>query len=866
MSDTPFNTENFVDQAESIILENVSNEQFGVSDLAVAMHTSRSNLLRKIKQQTKLSASQFIRQVRLEKGMEIIKQTSLTVSEVSFKVGFGSTSYFIKCFREYYGYPPGEVGRRGEDDKNLAASSTRQRKLVAIMFTDIQGYTALMQTDEKKGIAFRDRHRKVFDTTTKKYNGRILQYYGDGTLSTFSSAIDAVQCGIEMQLAFREEPKIPIRIGIHSGDTIVTDDEIIGDGVNVAARIESLAKTGSVYISDKVYDEVKNQDDLLTSSMGVHKLKNVTKPMEVYAVSNNQLGAIERSNASILKGNPIVKWSILAATVLLIAILAYSFDIFNGKWGSDSAARSSDKSIAVLPFKNESSDSSNLYFVNGLMESTLNNLQKVKDLRVISRSSVEKYRNSDKTIPEIAEELNVSYFVEGSGQKIGDQILLNIQLIEASTDRHLWAEQYNREVVDIFELQNEVARNIVSSIEVIVTPSELELIQKKPTENLRAYDYYLQALELLNSRTHDGLQQAIGLLEKAIEEDPEFALAHANIAISYYLLEIPQMEKQYTKEINSYADKALLYDSKSAESLIAKAFYYLQTKEFKLALPHLEKALEYNPNSSFAIQMLADFHFRIIPNSGKYLKYALKGVQLDVAANDSVTLSYHYLNLSNAFIQNGFVDEAIIYVNKSLNHFPENFFAPYVKALITYAKETNIERAKLSLIKEWKKDTTRLDILQEVAKFYFYEEDYDSAFYFFKKFVIAKEANGLGIYPQEDIRIGKVYEKMGLDEQSKGFYQAYADYCENDQSIYKSASLAMKFANEGEIDLAIEQLNIFARQDNFQYWTLVFMKIDPLVNPLRDHPAFDDVMQKIEDRFWENQARLKKSLEEEGLI
>ncbi|GAB5530464.1 MAG: hypothetical protein Roseis3KO_22410 [Roseivirga sp.] len=866
MSDKSFTTRNFVDQARIITLENIANEQFGVSELAEAMNTSRSNLLRKIKQRTRLSASQFIRQIRLEKGMEILGQTSLTVSEVSFKVGFGSTSYFIKCFREYYGYPPGEVGRRGEVDKNSVVSSDRKRQLVAIMFTDIKGYTSLMQTDEKKGIAYRDRHRDVFDSMTKKYNGRILQYFGDGTLSTFPSAIDAVQCGIEMQLAFREEPRIPIRIGVHSGDIIVSNEEIIGDSVNVAARIESLAEAGSVYISDKVYDEVKNQDDLLTASLGVHKLKNITSPIEVYAVSNKQLGAIDMSNASIAKGNSRAKWPIIAATVLLISILAYSFGILNGQLGSDSVAMLGDKSIAVLPFKNESSDSSNLYFVNGLMESTLNNLQKIKNLRVISRSSVEKYRNTDKTIPEIVEELDVSYLVEGSGQKIGDQILLNIQLIDASTDRHLWAEQYNREVVDVFELQNEVARNIVSSIKVIVTPSELELIEKIPTENLLAYDYYLQALGPLNSRTHEGLQQAIGLLEKAIEEDPEFALAHANMAISYYFLELFQIEKQYTEKINSYADKALLYDSKSAESLIAKSFYYLQTSEYKLALPHLEKALEYNPNSSFAIQMLADFHFRIIPNSGKYLEYALKGVQLDVAASDSVTLSYLYLNLSNAFIQNGFIDEAITYVNKSLNHFPENYFAPFVKALIMYAKEPDIERTKQALIKEWKKDTTRLDILQEVANFYFYEENYDSAFYFFNKFVTAREVNGLDVSPQEDIKIGKVYEKMGLDEKAKDFYQSYADYCENDESIYKSASLAVKFANKGEIDLAIEQLNIFAMQDDFQYWMLVFLKIDPLINLLRGNPAFDDVMQKIENRFWENQSRLKESLKEKGLI
>ena len=162
----------------------------------------------------------------------------------------------------------------------------------------------------------------------------------------------------------------------------------------------------------------------------------------------------------------------------------------------------------------------------------------MKILRVISRTSVEKYRKTDKGIPEIAEELNVNYLVEGSGQRVGDQVLLNIQLIEASTDRPIWVEQYNREVVDIFALQNEVAKKIADAIEAVVTPAELEQIEKKPTENLVAYDYYLQALDPYYSRTKEGLEKAIPLFEKAIEQDPQFALAYANLAISYYYLDI----------------------------------------------------------------------------------------------------------------------------------------------------------------------------------------------------------------------------------------------------------------------------------------------------------------------------------------
>lgn len=673
----------FINQANAIVLENVSNEQFGVSELAGLMNMSRSSLLRKIKKHTQLSTSQFIRQVRLSKGMEILQQNTLTVSEVSYQVGFGSTSYFIKCFREHYGYPPGEVGKR---------------KLV----------------DEEVVIPVKD---------WKRYRWHLLTAMS-----------------------------------------------------------------------------------LIAIAVAVFLLRKKTTPTTEI-----------------------------------------------------------EKSIAVLPFKNESSDSLNLYFVNGLMEATLNNLQKIGDLRVISRTSVEQYRNTDRRIPEIAEELNVNYLVEGSGQRMGDQVLLNIQLIEAKSDRPIWGAQYSREVGDVFALQNEVAKKIATAIEAIVTPDELEQIEKKLTENLLAYDYYLQALDPFLSRTDEGLERAIGLFEQAIEQDPEFARAHANIAISYYLLEIEQTEKQYTEKINTYADQALLYDSKSDASLIAKAFYYVHTKEYQLALPHLEKALEYNPNSFFAVQTLADFYFRLIPNTDKYLEFALKGVQLNVAG-DSVTQGYIYLGLGNALIENGFVEEALMYINKSLDYDPENPYAPHLKTLILFAKDKDIERTTKLLEQEWQKDTTRMDILLEVASFYYYQEDYESAFFYFEKFVLAKEKYGLDIRPDADIKIGMVYEKMGLKQQAAYFFKAYAEFCETDQFIYNSFSLATKYLQEGKNDQAMEQLKVFATQDNYKYWILLFAKIDPLMKPLKSNPEFEKVMQKMEDRFWENQTKLKKSLEEKGLI
>jgi tetratricopeptide (TPR) repeat protein len=425
-------------------------------------------------------------------------------------------------------------------------------------------------------------------------------------------------------------------------------------------------------------------------------------------------------------------------------------------------------------------------------------------------------------------------------------------------------EQYNREVEDIFGLQNDVAKKIADAIAAVVTPTELEQIEKKPTENLVAYDYYLQALDPYYSRTTEGLEKAIPLFEKAIEQDPEFALAYASIAISYYLLEMSQIEKQYTEKINSLADKALLYDSKSAESLVAKAFYYIQTKEYQLALPHLDKALEYNPNSSLAVQILADFYFRLIPNSDKYLEYALKGVQLNIAS-DSVTQSYTYLQLSNALVLSGFKDEALQYINMSLDYNAENYYAPHLKAFILFAKDGNIERTRNLLINEWKKDTTRLDILQDIGKLYYIEENYESAYFYFKKFVKAREANGLDIYLQENAKIAKVYKEMGLDTEAEKLFNAFSEYCEADKSDYSSVNLVWKYAYEGNIDKAIEQLRLFSEADNFMYWFLLIEE-EPLIKPLKNHPDFKVIMQKIKDRFWENQAKLKYALEKKGLI
>lgn len=674
---------NFINQATLIIRENITNDQFGVSELADAMGMSRSNLLRKIKKQTHLSASLFIREVRLESATELLKQENYTVSEIAYKVGFSSPSYFIKCFRERYGFPPGDYGKEQIEVKEIKE----------------------------------ERSKKI--------------------------------------------PVLPVSI----------------------------------------------------------------------------------------------------AVVALLAVVIFFV------LRPDGSQKQKVKSIAVLPFINDSSDSSNVYIINGLMESTLNNLQQIKDIRVISRTSVEKYRNNPKTTPEIAKELNATYIIEGSGQKIENRILLTIQLIEAATDNHLWSQQYQRDTDDIFNLQADVAKNIAEQIEAIITPEEAERIEKIPTDNLVAYDYFLQGLDLLNNPVSDNIEHSISWFHKAIAHDNKFARSYAAIAIAYYFMDEKKIEKQYSDSINFYADRALFYDSKLPQSLIAKALFYMAHGEYELAIPYFEKVLEISPNNDLVLVFLVDLYVHHLPDSQKYLEYALRGLQVDlVAAYDSATASFSYLHISNAFIQSGFVDEAEKYINKSLELMPENLYSEYVKAFILYARNENLIQLKSSLHTAYQKDSSRLDVMQEVAKLHYYLGDYEKSYFYYKKFTGMREAYKLDIYNFENYKISFVFEKMGDKQKATELMESFKSIAENTQSIYKHYNLALYYSYIGETDKAIEHLGLFAEEENYSYWIVLFSPIEPLILKLKDHPEYKRIFNRIEKNFEQYHKKVERTLKEKKLI
>lgn len=677
--------------------QNIANEKFGVSELADAMHMSRSNLLRKVKKDTGLSVSQLINQTRLRHAMDILLEGTLNVSEVSRSVGFSSTSYFIKCFREHYGYPPGEALQRSKDKP-------------------------LPQPDPATTL-------------------------------------------------FEPETIVP------------------------------------------------------------------------------------QSNRS---GN----WKHVLATVgLLVLLVAAALFVFQGNF----QPADTEKSIAVLPFKNDSNDSSNVYLISGLMDATLSNLQQIEGLRVVSRTTAEKYRNTSKTITELSKELDARYFVEGSGQKIGDRIVLNIQLIDGVDDKHIWSHQYRKDAKDIFELQEEIARNIAQEIEVIITPQAARRIGKKPTRSVEAYEHYLKGKDLFYQSTSQSLAASIPMFRKAIELDNGFALAYANAAMVYYYLDLFSTEKVFGLEINSCADRAMEIDSGLLESLIAKALAHAHAYRYKKAVPLLEKAHELDPTSGLVVHFLSEFYNLHVPNTTRYLEYSLKGVKLDIMSHDSMTTSFKYLHLSNALIQSGFLDEGIRFVNRSLAYQPENVIAQYARVWFIYAKNRDLQQAKNTMLNELSQDSVRMDVLQETAKIFYFLRDYKTAEKYYENFIELQDRYHVDIFKHEHIKLAYVFRELGKEKRAAEFANSFKKYADRDSSIYHHMNQAAYYAYIDDRERVLSHIKSFAEKDDFQYWLLLY-DTDPIFDNVKDLPGFREQMEIVEKKFWRRHEILKKSLVEKGLL
>lgn len=514
----------------------------------------------------------------------------------------------------------------------MPAHSTR--RLAAIMFTDITGYTAMMQENEPAAAILRQRHREVFQKEHERCHGEILQYYGDGTLSVFKSAVEAAQCAIAMQRSFQEEKPltVPLRIGIHLGDIVFSENDVYGDGVNLASRIESLGVPGCILLSDKMNYAVKSQDSISTQSVGVFEFKNVKDPVEVFAVTNTSIRIPARSE---LKGK----------------------------------LKENKKSIAVLPFVNMSADPDNEYFSDGISEEILNALVKVEGLQVTARTSSFFFKGKNMDVREIGSQLGVAHILEGSVRKAGNRVRITAQLVSSVDGYHFFSETYDRTLEDIFAVQDEIAHKITHRLrEHLDETQHGQQLVKPPTLNLAAYDTYLKGLYYFNQWGGQGMGNAIPHFEKAIEMEPGFAQPHACLSMCHIFMAYGGQVawKEAHAKANIHLKKVKELDADSPEVYFALFVYNCFSQQnWPGAIAAVKKGLERYPNQASLYHALSSLHcirgdLRAVVEAHK------KGLQLDPLSIEMI----FYMGV--AYLWSGDGGQAAPYFDKVLAMVPNH--------------------------------------------------------------------------------------------------------------------------------------------------------------------------------------------------
>jgi adenylate cyclase len=506
------------------------------------------------------------------------------------------------------------------------------RRLAAIMFTDLVGYSAMAHRDEALAIELLEQHRRWVRKIIPHHGGREIETVGDAFLIEFGSALAAVECAVALQHRFTlhnevapERRRMQLRVGIHLGDVEHAGDKVMGDGVNIASRIHGMAEPGGICVSEDVQRAVRNRGGLAFTSMGSPKLKNIETPLELFEVHSGAGGkpaarvAGRKAAAvgtavgkAVLAGGTrwigrIPRWLWILATVVVVVVALDDNDEPKIRMERGNAP----PSIAVLPFENLSAEPDSAFFTDGLHDTVIGHLSRVSGLKVISRTSVLGYRGKQKNLRRIGRELGADHILEGSVQRAGGRLRVVAQLIEADTDTHLWSNEYDHELKDVFKVQADIAKSVAAAVKAKLTPQEAASIESVPTRNPAAYDLYLRAL-VIERRTdpkaddfHAGLQS----LEQAVALDPGFAAAYAQMAYLHDALYWAGFDPTDARRarVEQNADIALRLDPKLPEAHIGKAlFHYHGWRNYDAALKELEIARGLAPNN-------ARVHFWLAP-------------------------------------------------------------------------------------------------------------------------------------------------------------------------------------------------------------------------------------------------------------
>jgi adenylate cyclase len=566
------------------------------------------------------------------------------------------------------------------------------RQLAAIMFTDMVGYSALAQRDDELALELLEEHRRLLREIFPRFHGTEIKTIGDGFLVEFHSALDAAECAIEIQRALSKrnadvavERRIEIKIGVHIGDVVHRNGDVYGDGVNIASRIEPLAGPGGICVSMDVERQIRNKLDARFEKLATTELKNISMPMDLFRIIlpwNDQAAISAQSETESTRASRKYLWMAVALVfVLMIGI---------GWWWADhprrtpaspavttassAAAEIPAKSIAVLPFENLSRDPDNAFFTEGVQDEILTRLAKVADLKVIARTSTRKFKSAPENLPDIARQLGVANILEGSVQKAGDQVRVNVQLINALTSAHIWAEIYDRKLTDIFAVESDIAKTIAEALRAKLTGSEKQMMSAQPTSDTTAYELYHKGRSLWEKRSGDNIPKAIAFYEQAIARDPNYALAYAGLSNAYILLPFfadADRLDAYAKAKDA-ALKALRLDSNLAEAHLAlgKVLFFSEI-DLAGAAREYQRAIELKPNDATAHHWFGNDTLSALGRSEEAITECKRAVQLDPL---SPVIN---ADLGTTFYYAGHYDDSARQLRKTIEIDPTFFYAHF---------------------------------------------------------------------------------------------------------------------------------------------------------------------------------------------
>ncbi len=583
-----------------------------------------------------------------------------------------------------------------------------KRKLTAILSADVVGYSRLMGEDEEATVRTLTAHRQMMSKIIQQHRGRVVDSPGDNLLAEFASVVDAVQCAVEIQQVLKvknadipEERRMEFRIGINLGDVIEEGDRIYGDGVNIAARVEGLAEAGGICISGTVYEHIKDKLALWEDFLGEHTVKNIKNPVRVYRIGLERKEERDEKTGKQAKPRPL-KWAMLGGIALLILVVGaaavWKFYPRPAQLPPKEAAvdqpqalKLPDKpSIAVLPFANVTGDPEQEYFSDGITEEIITSLSKIPKLLVIARNSTFTYKGKPVMVQQVGKELGVHYVLEGSVRKAGNKVRISAQLIDSQTGHHLWAERYDRELKDIFSLQDDITLKILTSLQVNLTQGEQARALGKGTDKIEAYLRLIKAREHLIRLNKEDNLEARRILEEVISLDPDYASAYSFLGTTHFLdvaLGETASPKQSMVNAMKLAQKAIAIDDSLADAHRLMGLIYTMTKQYEKGIAASERAVTLGPNDEGAHRTL-----------GMALRYACRWEESIPEYEKAIRLnpfptSRTFCGLGMAYIFCGRHEEAVSACKKAVLRQPNDIFS-HIALTFAYCESGQEEDAR----------------------------------------------------------------------------------------------------------------------------------------------------------------------------